>query len=172
MAFIPPPSQPEQEKRSEEEEEEHLLLLEVSESCDVIGGIRGHAGDHPGAWGRGHTQDTLILHRLSFTMYSASVFSALLQKHREGPATRPSRNISTAPVGSGTFHKFGRRPEERRCERAVEGEGVCWVQVPTLVLLDGQHGQSVDGLVGGERSTQGTAQEVLEEEKTIYTVSQ
>lgn len=75
-------------------------------------------------------------------------------------------------MGSGTFHKFVRRPEERRCERAVEGEGVCCAQGPTLVLLDRQHGQSVDCLVGGERSTQGTAQEVLEEEKTIYTVNQ
>lgn len=64
----------------------------------------------------------------------------------------------------GTFHKFGRRQEGRRSQRAVEGEGVCCVQAPTLVLLDGQHGQSIDGLVGGERSTQGTAQEVLEVE--------
>lgn len=86
MAFIPPSSQPEQEKSREEE---HLLLLDVSESCDVIRGIRGHAGDHPGAWGRGHTQDTLILRKLSFTMYSVSVFSALLQKHLEGPISRP-----------------------------------------------------------------------------------
>lgn len=46
-----------EEHLEEEEEEEkklkgeHLLLLDVSESCDVIRGIRGHAGHHTGAWG-------------------------------------------------------------------------------------------------------------------------
>lgn len=32
----------------------------------------------------------------------------------------------------------------------------------TLVLLDGQHGQSVDNFIGGEWSAQGTAKDVLE----------
>ena len=32
----------------------------------------------------------------------------------------------------------------------------------TFVLLDGEHGQSVDDLIGGQRSTQGTAKDILE----------
>lgn len=32
----------------------------------------------------------------------------------------------------------------------------------TLVLLDGQHGQSVDNFIGGEWSAQGTAKDILE----------
>lgn len=31
----------------------------------------------------------------------------------------------------------------------------------TFVLLDGEHGQSVDDLVGGQRSTEGRAEDVL-----------
>lgn len=32
----------------------------------------------------------------------------------------------------------------------------------TFVLLDGEHGQSIDDLIGGQGSTQGTAKDVLE----------
>lgn len=32
----------------------------------------------------------------------------------------------------------------------------------TFVLLDGEHGQSVDDLIGGERSAQGTAKDILQ----------
>lgn len=32
----------------------------------------------------------------------------------------------------------------------------------TFVLLDGEHGQGIDDLIGGQGSTQGTAKDVLE----------
>lgn len=35
----------------------------------------------------------------------------------------------------------------------------------TFVLLDGEHGQSVDDFIGGQRSTQGTAKDILEKDK-------
>lgn len=86
-----------------------------------------------------------------------------------------SRNIEKVPYSglqkhlhhSGEIWDLPQVWKETRREVGREGEAVCYVHVPTLLLLDGQHGQSIDGLVGGERSTQGTAQEVLEEEKTI-----
>lgn len=35
----------------------------------------------------------------------------------------------------------------------------------TFVLLDGEHGQSIDDFIGGQRSTQSTAEYILEKEK-------
>ena len=40
----------------------------------------------------------------------------------------------------------------------------------TLVLLDGEHGQSVDGFIGGQRGTEGTAQNILEGEHREYPI--
>lgn len=37
----------------------------------------------------------------------------------------------------------------------------------TFVLLDGEHWQSVDDLIGGQRSAQGTAKDILERNKTM-----
>ena len=35
----------------------------------------------------------------------------------------------------------------------------------TFVLLDGEHGQSIDNLVGSQRSTQGAAKDILQRVK-------
>lgn len=35
----------------------------------------------------------------------------------------------------------------------------------TFVLLDGEHGQSIDDLIGGQGSTQGAAKDILERDK-------
>lgn len=117
MVLLPSLSQLEQEKRCKEE---HLFLLDVSESCNVVRGIRGHASDHPSACGTANTQT--YTHSSPSHMLLTEWFVGTIPETSRRSHIQAFINSSTALV-TPQIHKFERRQDDLLGSGSYSGWG-------------------------------------------------